>query len=204
MNSSVSYVIGILEVQAILDYNCLQATASRQRNRSRRSPRVVVDAVQHANLHIEAVQTLRYLHQLSHEVLAEPGAIAAIHEHRTTVIDLGQLHGGTLHLGVGEAHLQVDVVDGLQEVAEVPTRRLDHLVVAKVTEEAHETAPEEHHEVVDGLASDCGKGGSQIGNQAVRVELVCIENGIFASGRLQSLLPHALAVLQLIGGEIRG
>lgn len=48
------------------------------------------------------------------------------------------------------------VVDRVQEVAKVSTCGLDQLIVAKVTEEPHETAPEEDHKVVDASARDGG------------------------------------------------
>lgn len=54
----------------------------------------------------------------------------------------------------------MDVIDRLQEITKVPSRGLDHLVVAKVAEEAHEAPAEEHHEGIDGLAGDGGEGCS--------------------------------------------
>lgn len=91
----------------------------------------------------------------------------------------------------------MDVVHRLQEVAKVATGCFDHFVVAKVAKEAHEAPAEEHHKVVNGLASDCREGGGQVGYQTVRVLLMGIEHGILATGCLQRLFPNAVTILQL-------
>lgn len=71
---------------------------------------------------------------------------------------------------------QMDVVYGLQELAEKSSRRFDHLVVSvngknsvssnfmqqlevllpKITEETDEAAPEKYHKVIILLSGDCG------------------------------------------------
>jgi len=78
---------------------------------------------------------------------------AAIQNHGTIIIHGSQLHAGRLHLGIGETHLHVDIIDGLQEIAEIPSRRANHLVVAEVTKEADETPSKEVHAEVKGFSS---------------------------------------------------
>lgn len=54
---------------------------------------------------------------------------ASVHEHHALRIYVGQVHRGTLHFRVSEAHLHVDVVDALEKVAEEAAGSFDGPVV---------------------------------------------------------------------------
>lgn len=118
-------------------------------------------------------------------------------DHSPIVIHVGQLHAGRLHLWIGETHLHVNVVDGLQEVAEVSPCGADHLVVAKVAEESHETAPEEVHAEVEGLARAGGQSLGDIRHQLVRIDLVRLEAIVLAVDDVTHLPPNVHAILLL-------
>jgi len=90
---------------------------------------------------------------LANKILGHTSSPAAVQNYGTIIIHGSQLHAGRLHLGIGETHLHVDIIDGLQEIAEIPSRRANHLVVAEVTKEADETSSKEVHAEVEGLTS---------------------------------------------------
>lgn len=52
-----------------------------------------------------------------------------VHKHTTLRVNVGDVHGGTLHFGEGETHLHVDVVHVLQEIGEVSASCSDRQVV---------------------------------------------------------------------------
>jgi hypothetical protein len=70
---------------------------------------------------------------LTHQVLSETLSVASIHKHDTLRVNVGDVHGGTLHFGEREAHLHVDVVHVLQEVGKVSASCSDRqIVTAKI------------------------------------------------------------------------
>jgi len=91
----------------------------------------------------------------------------------------------------------VNVVDGLQEVAEVSPGGADHLVVAEVAEESHKTAPEEVHAEVEGLARAGGQSLGDIRHQLVRIDLVRLEAIVLAVDDVTHLPPNVHAILLL-------
>lgn len=94
----------------------------------------------------------------------------------------------------------MNVVDGLQEVAEVSPGGADHLVVAEVAEESHKTAPEEVHAEVEGLARAGGQGCRKVRHQLVRIDLMCLEALMLAVDNLADLSPglHAILLLDIV------
>jgi len=118
------------------------------------------------------------------------------------------VHGRALHLGVREPHLQVQVVNVLEELAKVPAGGSDRRVVAQVAEEPHEAPAEVPHEPVGGrldarprpvrrVGEQLRGGGRQLRHQPVRVYLVGVEHVPLAPGQPDHLAPGALAVLEL-------
>lgn len=47
----------------------------------------------------------------THEIFGESRATASIDQYGAILIDIGDLHRGTLHLTISEAHLQMNVID---------------------------------------------------------------------------------------------
>jgi hypothetical protein len=56
---------------------------------------------------------------------------APVHQYHTLLIYVGDIHGGTLHLGVSETHLHMDVVYILQEVREISPSCFDRQIVTE-------------------------------------------------------------------------
>jgi hypothetical protein len=136
---------------------------------------------------------------LAHQVLSETLSIASVHKHNTLRVNVGDVHGGTLHSGERETHLHVDVVHVLQEVGEVSASCSDHQIVTEVAKEAYETAAEELYEMVwcCTLSYDHCAGCCQVCHQTVGIDVVCAEHGEFAACLLHDLLPYLFPVLQL-------
>ena len=61
--------------------------------------------------------------------MSETLSIAPVHKDNTLRVNVGDVHGGTLHFGEREAHLHVDVVHVLQEVGEVSASCSDRQIV---------------------------------------------------------------------------
>jgi len=91
----------------------------------------------------------------------------------------------------------MDVVYGLQEIAKIAPCGANHLVVAKVTEEAHKTSSKEVHAEVKGLARAGGQSLGDVRHQLVRINLVCLEAVVLAVDDMTHLLPNVDSILLL-------
>jgi hypothetical protein len=78
--------------------------------------------------------------------------------------------------------------------------------VPEITEEPHEAAAEELHEMVFGcaLSNDFGAGRCQVCHQVVGIDVVSVEYGEFAARVFQHLLPYLFPILQLQHCRISG
>lgn len=137
---------------------------------------------------------------------------APVDEDAASFVHLRHIHGGTLHFRVGKPELTVNVVYVLEEFREVatccPDRNIvsesksdiwtfqeeDKSVLPKITKEFNETLPKEAHEAVVGRGGDCGQSRSEGRHDVVRVDLVGVEDCVFAVSKVKDLLPNIFAV----------
>ena len=59
---------------------------------------------------------IKLQHSLTHEIMDETLSTAPVDKYDSFRIHMSDVHGWTLHLGIGEAHLQVDIVNILQKI----------------------------------------------------------------------------------------
>lgn len=152
--------------------------------------------------------------ELPHDVLCEPLPPTSVHQNATVVINPRQINRGTLHLRIREAKLRVDVIDALQEIGEIAPRSAYGNVVAENSEVVKcskmqvklpqsaeitdKTTAEEIHKTVVRSGGDFSASCCQRGHDMIGVNLVRVEDGVFAIGDLEDFVPYLLAVLQLV------
>lgn len=152
--------------------------------------------------------------ELPHDVLGEPLPPTPVHQNATVVINPRQVNRRTLHLRIREAKLRVDIVDALQKIGEIAPCGAYGNIVAEISvkvvrctkrrvnlpqgaEITDKTTAEEVHEAVVRSGGDFSASCCQGGHDMVGVDLVRVEDGVFAIGDLEDFIPDFLAVFQL-------